>query len=130
MREDPTLSLSRAARQEGVSPEAVHRYAGQGLERHGSHWNVKAGDRLYRPMVVYSSGTITDIDVRGSRKASEVGAYHAAVRYFLATGDESALRRFEGRRVAGVVYETDPAVLEEMARRGQLDVDSIYQLVA
>jgi len=81
-------------------------------------------------MVVYSSGAIVDVDVRGSRKASELGAYHATVRYFLATGGESTLRRFDGKRVAGVPYETDPAVLEEMARRGQLDVDSIYQLVA
>jgi len=32
--------------------------------------------------------------------------------------------------VAGVTYETDPTVLEEMARRGQLDMDSIYQAVA
>lgn len=129
MREDRSLSLSETARREGIAPESVHRYAGPGLERRGGRWKATRGDRLYRPMVVYSNGAVTNIDVRGSRKASEVGAYHAAVRYFLATGDESSLRRFEGRRVASVPYETDPSVLEEMARRGQLDVDSIYQLV-
>jgi len=81
-------------------------------------------------MVVYSDGSIVEVDVRGSRKASEVGAYHAAVGSFLATGDDSRVTRFRGRRVAGVTYETDPTVLEEMARRGQLDMDSIYQAVA
>jgi hypothetical protein len=81
-------------------------------------------------MVVYSAGVVVDVDVRGSRKASELGAYHAAVAAFLATGDEDVLRPFEGRRVGGYAYETDPSVLEEMARRGQLDMESIYQLVA
>jgi hypothetical protein len=129
MREDRSLSLSEAARREGIAPESVHRYAGPGLERHGGRWKATRGDRLYRPMVVYSNGAVAEIDVRGSRKASELSAYHSTVRHFLDTGDENGLRRFEGKRVAGAPYETDPSVLEEMARRGQLDVDSIYQLV-
>ena len=130
MREDPSLSLSAAARREGVAPETVRRHAEPGLERHGRRWRATPADRLYRPMVVYSNGEIVEVDVRGSRKASELGAYHSAVGLFLATGDENALRRFEERRVGGVPYETDPRVLEEMARRGQLDMESIYQAVA
>jgi hypothetical protein len=80
-------------------------------------------------MIVYSDGNVVEVDVRGSRKASELGAYHAAVSAFLATGDEEVLRQFERRGVGGYAYETDPTVLEEMARRGQLDMESIYQLV-
>lgn len=130
MREDRALSLNEASKREGISPTTVRRYADTAMERRGNRWRAKSGDRLYRPMVVYSNGSVVDIDVRGSRKASEVSDYYRAVGVFLDTGDERALRRFEGKTVAGVPYETDPSVLEEMARRGQLDMDSIYQLVA
>jgi hypothetical protein len=130
MRSDPGLSLSRAAANEGTTPRAVHRYAGDALERNGGRWHATHGDRLYRPMVVYSGGAIVDVDVRGSRKASELSAYHSAVRHYLDTGDEEPLKRFQGKSVGGFVYETDPDVLDEMARRRQLDTESIYRLVA
>lgn len=130
MREDPKLTLAEAAQQEGTNSEAARWYAGSALERRRGRWEPTPGDRLYRPMLVHSEGTTAAIDVRGSHKASQVGAYHGAVRRYLETGDDTALRRFEGKKVAGVPYETDPAVLEEMARRHQLDVDSIYQAVA
>jgi hypothetical protein len=129
MRENRKLGLNEAAKQEGVSPRTVHSYADDALEKRGGRWRAKPADRIYRPMIVYSDGKVVEVDVRGSRKASELGAYHAAVSVFLATGDEEALRPFEGRRVGGYAYETDPTVLEEMARRGQLDMESIYQLV-
>lgn len=130
MREDRSIGIVEAAGQAGTTPEAVTWYAGEGLERHGGALRAKAGDRLYRPMVVNSDGQMVAVDVRGSRKASEVSAYHRAVRYYLETGDDDSLRQFAGKSVAGVPYETDPDVLEEMARRHQLDVESIYQLVA
>ncbi len=81
-------------------------------------------------MIVFSAGTIVPVDVRGSRKASELRAYHEAVSKYLDTGDEEPLRRFTGKTVAGAEYETDPDVLDEMARRRQLTIESIYQLVA
>jgi hypothetical protein len=130
MREDPTLSLSAAARIESIRPQSIHRYAGEALERQGSRWSVTAGDRLYRPMYVHSGGATITVDVRGSHKASELSAYHRAVGHYLRTGDDDALSRFTGKSVAGVEYETDLDLLDEMARRGQLDVESIYQLVA
>jgi hypothetical protein len=130
MRENPALGLTEAALQEGVSPKSVLRYGGEGLQKDRGRWRTKPADRIYRPMFVYSDGDKVAVDVRGSRKASELGAYHAAVGEFLATGEESVLSRFEGRTVGGHTYETDPTSLEEMARRGQLDMDSIYQPVA
>ena len=129
MREDRSLGLNEASRREGISPRTVHQHGDAGLEKQRGQWRATSADRIYRPMIVYSNGSIVEIDVRGSRKASELGAYHVAVGAFLASGDESVLSRFEERRVGGRTYETDPTVLEEMARRGQLDMDSIYQLV-
>ena len=45
----------------------------------------------------------------------------AAVRHYLETGDAVPLQQFAGKSVAGVPYETDAMVLEEMARRHGLD---------
>lgn len=130
MRENPGMDLADAAFRAGTTPESVRWHVGEALDRRGSEWVATGGDRLYRPMIVYSGGAVVPIDVRGSRKASEVSAYHAAVRHYLDTGDEDPLRHFVGKTVAGVEYETDPNFLDEMARRRQLDVESIYQLVA
>lgn len=129
MREDPSLGLVEAARQSGASPESVRWYAGEALARRGGLWQATAGDRLYRPMIVYSNGKTVAVDIRGSRKASEVSRYHASVRHYLETGNDSDLQRFAGKTVVGLPLETDLFVLEEMARRHQLDIESIYQLV-
>jgi hypothetical protein len=129
MRENPSISLSEAAHQAHTSPKTVRQYASEGLTPRGRIWLATPADRIYRPMVVYSAGEVTAVDVRGSRKASELSEYHQAVSDYLDTGDESGLRPFQGKSVAGVEYETDPDVLDEMARRNQLDIESIYQLV-
>lgn len=128
-REDPAMSLTKAARRAGTTPQAVRRYAGDALERRGSRWSATRGDRIYRPMVVYSEGDVVPADVRGSHKAAELSDYHRAVGHYINIGDDEPLRRFTGKTVAGVEYETDPDVLDEMARRGQLDIESIYQVV-
>ena len=123
------VSLSEASRKAGTKPDLVKRHAGEALERRGSRWGVTEGDRIYRPMIVYSGGAVVPVDVRGSHKATELSDYHRAVGRYLDDGDEESLRAFYGKTVDGVEYETDPDVLDEMARRGQLDIESIYQLV-
>ncbi len=129
MREHPDISLSEAARRAGTRPGAVHRYAGDALARRGTQWRVTSRDRIYRPMIIYSNGQVVPVDVRSSRKATEVSDYHRAVGHYLETGDEEPLRAFFGKSVSGFEYETDSDVLDEMGRRGQLDIESIYQLV-
>jgi hypothetical protein len=130
MRRDPRLTLAEAAHQVGTTPDVVRWYAGEALVRVQGNWQVRAGDRLYRRMYVHSGGQTVAVGVRGSQKASALSDYHQAVGIFLETGDESLLRRFASKSIAGLPFETNPDVLEEMARRGHLDVDSIYQLVA
>ena len=129
MRAQRELGLADAARQAGTTIDSVRWYAGEALDREAGRWRVLPGDRLYRRMHVYSNGQKLTVGVRGSRKATELSDYHHAVEIFLETGEESLLRRFAGKSVAGVPYETDPDVLEEMARRGTLDMESIYELV-
>jgi hypothetical protein len=103
-------------------------FVGEALYREGGMWRPTRSDRILRTMRVHTGGDTVYVDVRGSRKASELGAYHAAVRQFLSTGDESVLSKFRSRSVAGKPYEVDPEVLEEMARRGHLDLDTIYRV--
>lgn len=123
------ISIEAASRQQGVSTQAVAYWAGDIVRRAGGSLAVSASDRLYRPMFVYSNGAKVPIDVRGSRVASDVGRYHSAVGHYLATGDDSRLRRLSGIAVAGVELETDLDVLDDLARRGVFEFESIYRLV-
>ncbi|MGH8945021.1 MAG: hypothetical protein ACRDVL_02595 [Acidimicrobiia bacterium] len=119
------LSLSQAARQAGVSAEAVRFWAGGAITSSG---RARPGDRLLRQMLIVSGGETLWIDVRGSRQASLVGAYWNAVARFLQTGDDRPLRRFAGKSVAGYELETDPDTLEGLALSGGLEFEDIYSL--
>ena len=130
MRENRRLSLAEAAEREGTTPEAVVWFGEGSVNKSNGRWRVSEADRLLRQMYVYSDGQIVDVSVRGSRKASELARYHNAVRLFREEGDDTALQYFEGKSVAGHVYETDLDTLEEMARRGVLSIEDVYSLVA
>jgi hypothetical protein len=128
LRERRDMSLTPAAAEEGLAPATVLAYAGPAFRKEGGRWRVTEGDRIPRTMKVHTEGKTIWVTVRGSRKASELSAYHTAVREFRDTGDESALQTFEGRSVAGHPYETRPVVLEELARRGYLTTEHIYRI--
>lgn len=123
------IALAAAAQRAGVSPETVAWWAGDTVTRTAGSHRVSAGDRLFRPMYVYSGGQSVAVDVRGSRAATKVGQYHAAVQRYLNTGDASRLTKFQGVKVGGVELEADLDVLDELARRGAFDFESIYRMV-
>jgi hypothetical protein len=123
------LSLTRAAAQAGTTPNTAWRYAGGALQRRQDGRIVaRRADRLYRHMRVFTIEGPKAIGVRGSRVASVVGAHASASQHFLATGDDSRLQTFKGKRVGGLLLETDPDVIEAWARRGALDFEAIYEL--
>jgi hypothetical protein len=131
MRRD-RLSLRAAARKAGTTPGTVKRYAGTELkqDRRRGRYTITGGDRLYRPMRVLTNVGIVEVGVSGSRQASLIGAYWNAVDHYLRSGDDSTLRGFAGRSVAGVEFETDLTVIDELASRGELEFESIYELAA
>jgi hypothetical protein len=129
MRREGT-TLGETAKPVGIEPHVVEYYAREGLTGSGAGARARPADRLYRPMHAISGGQVVPVDVRGSRVASLVGEYWNTVRAYLDTGDEEALRRFRGMNVGGFELETDPDVLDEMARRGMFEFDSIYRMVA
>lgn len=123
------LDIAEAARRERVSLDAVTYWANDAIQRTGRNWSPTAADRLFRPMYVYSAGQPVSVDVRGSRTSSTIGRYHSAVQHYLNTGDASRLERLKGVAVGGVELETDIDVLDELARRGAFDFESIYRMV-
>jgi len=128
VRSEPGLGLEQAARRFGTTPESVVWWAPGVVAKSKDTWTVRPADRLYRAMRIHSGRMTIDIDVRGSRKASLLAAHHDAVRHYLATGDIEALDPFIGKSVGGHRLETNVDTLDEMARRGSLDIETIYQL--
>lgn len=124
------VSLEQASRREGITPQAVAWWTGDAVTRSGGTWQVTGADRLLRPMYIYSDGQRVHTTVRGSRIASDIGRYHSAVGHYLNTGDDSRLRRFRGVTIQGVELETDPDVIDDLARRGVFEFESIYRMVS
>ncbi len=123
------LSLTRAAAQAGTTPNTAWRYAGCALQRRLDGRIVATeADRLYRQMRLITPEGVVNVGIRGSRTASRVGDYWNAVHQYLATGDDTALRPFAGKRVAGRGFETNLDALDRWARRGELDFEDIYAL--
>jgi hypothetical protein len=123
------IDLASAAEREGITVEALSWWVGDALHRQGGALVPRKGDRLFRPMYAYSGGRVVDLDLRGSDAASTIGAYHSAVQHYLHHSDPSRLARFAGKRVGGVELETDLDVIDELARRGEFDFESIYRMV-
>jgi hypothetical protein len=125
------LTIRTAAKRSGVSVGTVRKYASPALARDAFGRLVpKDADRLYRRVHVIGPEGERWVDTRGSRVASRVGAYWNAVRTYLGTGDEEPLERFRGVRVGGIELETDLDVIEELARRGEVAFEDLYELVA
>jgi hypothetical protein len=128
MREEG-LSLSKAARRAGTTPGAVVRHAGSALEHTGARYRALPADRLLRVMTVLGEdGVEHEVVIRGSRVASLVGEHWSAIGHYLKTGDDSRLRRLKGKRIAGFKLETDPASIDLWERRGELEIEDIYEL--
>jgi hypothetical protein len=125
------LTIRTAARRSGVSVGTIRKYAGSALETDAfGRLAAKDADRLYRRVRVIGSRGETFIDVRGSRRASLVADYWNAVRHYLLAGDEVPLRRFRGVSVGGEELETDPDVIEEISRRGEVSFEDLYEHAA
>lgn len=124
------LGLFEAAERARIAPQAVAYWTGDAVTHTTtSEWQVEFDDTLFRPMFVYADGQLREIDVYDPEEASDVGRYHSAIGYYLATGDDTNLVEMTGVVVGGVELETDPDVIDVMARRGMFDFESIYRMV-
>src|SRR5260370_31296048 len=72
------ISLQQAAREFGVDPRTVVKRGGSALRKSETgRYAAKKSDRLLRVLVVPTHDGTRDIAVRGSRRASLLGAYWA-----------------------------------------------------
>lgn len=133
---DAGLSLTAAAKAEGISPDTVLRYAGAALERDaGGRFRAKPDDRLYRSMQYLGAQGYEWVEPATRTQARKLSAYHNAVDAYLHRGDEVRLRRFRRMRLRlrdgqSLTFITDLDQLDRLAAAGQLHFTSIYRLVA
>jgi hypothetical protein len=131
MRSEKT-SLQKAAKEKGVSPRTVKRWAGSALQQRTSgKWVAKKSDRLLREMKIPTSEGPRVILLRGSRQASKLARYSTAVQRYLETGNAGKLGRFQAqfiRDASGVQipFLTDLKVLDRLASAGALSFESLY----
>ena len=125
------LSLRTAARAAGTTPRTVLKYAGAAVRRTASgRYQATKGDRLARTLHFLTPKGTVAVTVRGSRVASRIAQYSAAVDRFLTTGDWEALRPFAGKslRVGRHTYPfiTDRRVLARLGHAGELSFEDLY----
>jgi hypothetical protein len=126
------VSLTSAAREEGISPATVRRHARSALRKTSrGTYKARASDRLLRVLVMPTPQGLAEIATRDSRSASVVGEYWNAVNHYLETGDEKELSRFRGVTITdaqgnAVPLLTDTAELERLGSAGILSFQSLY----
>jgi hypothetical protein len=127
------LSLTRAAKQVHTTPETVRKYVGQALvQTAGGRYAATPSDRLTRRVWFFTGSGKVEVTVRGSKPASRVARYMAAVDQYLRTGDTDVLDEFRGQtiRARNVTYPflTDLAVLDRLAHAGEVSFERLYVL--
>jgi len=120
-------SLSRAARDNGVTVRTMKRYVGSALlqDRRGAHISAAKSDRLVRYLEIPGPHGPIEITARGSKQASEVAKYKAAVNRFLG-GDSNALASWHGKKIAGIELVTAGNTLKGLAQKELLPY-SLYR---
>ena len=129
------VSLSRAVRLEKTTIANAKHYAGTTIEKSATgRYSAKRFDRMKRPMRFPTEWGTVVLDVRDSRKASELARYWNEVHNYLRTGIDAGLRRFRGKGITvdGEFYEylTDLSALDRQARAGEIQFEDIYEPTA
>jgi hypothetical protein len=125
-------SLKSASTEYGTDPRTVIKLGGSALRKtSGGRYAAKPSDNLFRPLVVPVHGGRIEVGVRGSRAASELSKRAAAQREFLATGDDTKLRKLRKTKILDasgreVPFLTDEDELARQGDLGALSFESIY----
>lgn len=130
------VSLQRASRELGVSPNQVLRLARPAFRRlRNGRYVAKPIDRLLRILVLPSPKGLVEIAITDSRQASLIGEYWNALHRYLSTGDASQLEKFRKRRVTNASGKRIPLLtdLDELGRQasvGEFRFESLYGRIA
>jgi hypothetical protein len=123
-------TLSRAAKENGVSPRTVKGYAGSALiQKHtGGRIRATKNDQLIRYLQIPGRFGPVDITVRGSAAASEFARYKAAVNRLL-RGDADAMAEWYGKKIQGIELITSSDALIRLAHKDLLPY-ALYRSLA
>lgn len=130
------LSLSQAAKAEGIKSSTVRKYVGSALRREGKGGRFVAtkGDSFKRFLHIPTPLGPTAIPIYGSKDASEVAEYLNAVAVYLRTGKLAQLKRFKGKSFGKgkqrIELITDPKMLSELAGADALHFDQLYAAIS
>jgi hypothetical protein len=120
-------SLSHAARANGVNVRTVQRYVGGALvqDRRSARIRATKSDRLVRYLQIPGPHGPIDITAHGSKEATEIARYKAAVNRFLG-GNLGALAPWHGKKIGGVELITAGPALKGLAQKELLPY-SLYR---
>jgi len=118
---------SQAARDNRVTLRSLKKYLGAELiqDRPGGRIRATKSDRLVRYLQIPGLHGPIEITVRGSKEASEVARYKAAVNRLLG-GDLGAMAPWHGKKIADVELITATRTLKSLAQKELLPY-SIYR---
>lgn len=127
-------SLTRAAREVEMTREAVRAWTGRSITKKGRRFVARGADKLVREMQVLTVRGPQTVPIFDSRAASQLGAYHGAVKEAL-RGRPEALKAFRRKTLRtggkkGFPFITDLRVLRRLAQAGALPEYQIYGLRA
>jgi DNA-binding CsgD family transcriptional regulator len=111
-------SLADAAKSEGVSQRTIRKYVGSALRQDHAGGRIRAvrTDRFTRHLQIPGPNGPIEIQVRGSKAASEFARYKAAVNRFL-RGDRHALADWHGKKIAEIELITAGNTLKSLAEK-------------
>ena len=120
-------TLTAAARAEHTTRNSVEKWVGTQLGRGpGGRVVATPSDRISRGMDVLTVDGLQNLRVSSSRQRSLVASHWNAIRAYRDHGKLQPLRTFQGKGVAGQLFECDYDVIDEWARRGELEIEDIY----
>ncbi|MAG37261.1 MAG: hypothetical protein CL878_13590 [Dehalococcoidia bacterium] len=130
------MSPSEAARRAHTTVDAMQRLAPRVIGRRASgRYTIAARDSLRRRVRFLDEYGEDWIEPATSQEATKVARHWVAVKHYLHTGDAEPLQRFRRMRLRtrdgqSLPFVTDPATLELLARAGELEFSSLYQVVS
>lgn len=124
------ISLSLAAKAEGIRPSTVRKLIPGVWRKHGKDYRAKRFDKIPRGAVtIYGPKGPEPIVPRNSRVASLVSYYDQAVHKYRDEGDASGLRAFRGKLIPGTKRKwlTGIKTLDKLKDAGLLSFKKFYR---
>ena len=126
------ISLRNASKEIGVNPSKVLQLGRSALRKQkNGKYAARKTDHLLRILSILTPEGRREIAVRDSEQASTLGRYWASVQRYLQTGDNSALRKFKGKKITDASGKRHPLItdlkqLTTLGSAGVLSFESLY----